>query len=408
MSPHFRKVLVWENRLFFKKCGKKCGMNRLLEAERLEERFMRKKIASIAVLLLTLFSLSGCSEIGSKATSMSVIYGATAVLSLFLLLGYCAIMRKRDFWFLLLFSSVVIVNAGYFSLSISRTIEEALLANRIAYLGSVFLPMAMLMIIFNTTRLRYKKWLPMVLLVLSVAVFLVAASPGYLDIYYKAVSIVTVNGVTVLKKEYGPWHCLYLFYLILYFAAMIAVIVYAAVKKKLESQGHAVILAITVGGNIGVWLLEQLVNIDFEFLSVSYIISELFLLGLYMMIQENEKRLSVAVWQTMPQAATAEAREAEVQVQPASPSFEEQCQRFAASISDLTQTERTIYEFYIEGKSTKEIMSVLGIKENTLKYHNKNLYGKLGVSSRKQLMEIAKALRLAQNKETDTVEETQS
>ena len=202
MSPHFRKVLVWENQLFFKKCGKKCGMSRLLEAERLEERFMQKKIASITVLLLTLFSLSGCSEIGSKTTSMSVIYGATAVLSLLLLLGYCAIMRKREFWFLLLFSSVVIVNAGYFSLSISRTIEEALLANRIAYLGSVFLPMAMLMIILNTTRLRYKKWLPVVLLVLSVAVFLVAASPGYLDIYYKAVSIVTVNGGTVLQ---GIW-----------------------------------------------------------------------------------------------------------------------------------------------------------------------------------------------------------
>lgn len=37
-------------------------------------------------------------------------------------------------------------------------------------------------------------------------------------------------------------------------------------------------------------------------------------------------------------------------------------------------------------------MSELNITENTLKYHNKNIYSKLGVSSRKQLIEIAEAI----------------
>ena len=49
-------------------------------------------------------------------------------------------------------------------------------------------------------------------------------------------------------------------------------------------------------------------------------------------------------------------------------------------------------QFYLEGKSTKEIMEEMSIKENTLKYHNKNIYSKLGVSSRKQLIEIATLL----------------
>ena len=56
----------------------------------------------------------------------------------------------------------------------------------------------------------------------------------------------------------------------------------------------------------------------------------------------------------------------------------------------LTPTERTIYEYYLENKTTREIMALLNIKENTLKYHNKNLYSKLGVSSRKELMQIAR------------------
>ena len=68
--------------------------------------------------------------------------------------------------------------------------------------------------------------------------------------------------------------------------------------------------------------------------------------------------------------------------------FEEQQQIFGEGVKLLTPTERSIYNFYLERKTTKEIMEILNIKENTLKFHNKNIYSKLGVSSRKQLMEI--------------------
>ncbi len=38
-------------------------------------------------------------------------------------------------------------------------------------------------------------------------------------------------------------------------------------------------------------------------------------------------------------------------------------------------------------------MENLNIKESTLKYHSRNLYGKLGVSSRKELLEIHKQIK---------------
>ena len=70
----------------------------------------------------------------------------------------------------------------------------ALWANRIAYLGSVFLPLSMIMIIMKVSRLNYKKWVPYVLGAISVIVFFVAASPGYLDIYYKSVTLENIGG----------------------------------------------------------------------------------------------------------------------------------------------------------------------------------------------------------------------
>ncbi|MBQ3601993.1 MAG: hypothetical protein II992_12465 [Lachnospiraceae bacterium] len=62
---------------------------------------------------------------------------------------------------------------------------------------------------------------------------------------------------------------------------------------------------------------------------------------------------------------------------------------FLCNLSTLSPAEYKIYELYLSGKTAKEIVNILGIKENTLKYHNKNIYSKLGISSRKQLLRFA-------------------
>ena len=338
---------------------------------------MKTRFFLWGILCPFIFTLTGCQAVGDKTASLSVIYGVTAALSLLLLLGYITLVRKKEPWLLVLFASVSVVNAGYFWLSVAGSLQAALMANRVSYLGSVFLPTCMLMSVLRLTRMRIPRWLPLALVGGGVVMFLIAASPGILDIYYKEVSLSTVNGVTVLQKVYGPLHSLYLFYLLFYFAAMVAVILHAKAKNKISSPTHGVILLVAVLVNIGVWLLEQLVHLDFEFLSVSYIISELFLLALYLMMQEAERLAAPPVPQTMPASAPVSAdRQA----------------GFLAALPLLTNTERKIYDLYLEGKSTKEVLAALNITENTLKYHNKNLYSKLGVSSRKQLIEIGRGL----------------
>lgn len=62
---------------------------------------------------------------------------------------------------------------------------------------------------------------------------------------------------------------------------------------------------------------------------------------------------------------------------------------FLCNLGTLSPTEYKIYELYLSGKTAKEIVDILKIKENTLKYHNKNIYSKLGISSRKQLLRFA-------------------
>jgi len=345
---------------------------------------MRRTLAGISPLLAAML-LAGCGHIGDKAASISVIYGAAAVLSLLLLAGYCALAKKRSLWYLLLFASVLVVNIGYFALSVSKGLGEALLANRLSYLGSVFLPLSMLMIILNSTHIRCPKWLSGGLLSLAVVMFLIAASPGYLPIYYKDVSFAVIDGAATLVKEYGPLHSLYLVYLLGYFGAMVTVIVYATLREKIDSLAYAVIIAIAVFVNIGVWLVEQLVYIGFEILSISYIISESFLLGLHVLMAEAERKSTRLTEAPAPTQELPQSRET-----PPQPEDPEEEALFRGGLQRLTPKEQALYRCYVEGLTTDVILEQLSIKENTLKFHSKNLYSKLGVKSRKQLTQLHK------------------
>ena len=64
-------------------------------------------------------------------------------------------------------------------------------------------------------------------------------------------------------------------------------------------------------------------------------------------------------------------------------------QAFQIGLTQLTVTERKIVQYYFEGKTVKDIQEILHIKETTLRYHNRNIYSKLGVHSLKQLLQFA-------------------
>lgn len=72
-------------------------------------------------------------------------------------------------------------------------------------------------------------------------------------------------------------------------------------------------------------------------------------------------------------------------------------QMFIDNLATLTPKEEDIFNLYVQGCSTKAIISQLGITENTLKYHNKNIYSKLGVKTRKELLQYIELMRNAEH-----------
>ena len=320
----------------------------------------------------------------TKSGNIAILYSSIAVLSLLLLIGYLLWEKKKEKHLTCLFACVAIANCGYFLQSVVDTLEGALWANRISYLGGAYLSLLMLLIVMDTCQIQRKKWMTNTLLSISTVAFLLAASGGWNDLYYKAVDIIQVNGMTRLVKEYGPLHMLYPVYLLSYFIMMTVSIVWAAKTKRLASVQYTTFLAAAVALNIGVWAVEQVIDIDFEFLSVSYIVTEVMLLLIYGMLRDYGIMQPGGTVVSVQMLTQLNSR----QINPAAlpPGMEDLFHRFVEKVKTLSSAERRILNYYIEGHETADIPDLAFISIHTVKKHNHSIYQKLDVASRDELM----------------------
>ncbi|MBR3588572.1 MAG: hypothetical protein IKL16_03325 [Clostridia bacterium] len=304
---------------------------------------------------------------------MVSLYDATFAVSLLMIAVYFFVDKKHDKWLLLLFTSVAVCDMGYLLLSVSKTLEGALWANSVAYLGSVFLPFFLLMMIMKLSQIKVPKYLPWVLIGINTVMLFIATSGGYLPIYYKNVSLDLVDGVAVLVKEYGPLHNVYKIYLFAYFAAMVSIIIYTMVKKTAASIKHSVFLAFVVIGNIAIWLVENIIHSGFEFLAISYIITEGLILLLYGILQDYEKN-------------NEKSSVAEIEIKVVE-NEEAVCDNL---LKDLSEREKEVLPYLLDNTKRKEIAEKLFVTESTIKKHTSSIYKKLEVTSRAELLEKLK------------------
>ena len=319
-----------------------------------------------------------------KTGNMTYVYGAVAVLSVLLLLGYLLWEKKKERNFLFLTSCVAAVNCGYFLLASAGTLPMAMFANGVSYFGAAYSMLAMLFIISDVCQMKKRKTVRLILIGISTAAFALAASGDLFGLYYRSVSIAQINGMTCLIKDYGPLHILYTVYLLSYVALMTVIIHYAHKKQRLTSPKYTMLLMVAVLLNIGVWAVEQAIDIDFEFLSVSYIVTEVILILIYGMLRDYgimQPGGTVVSVQMLTQLYTR-------QINPSAlpPGMEDLFHSFAQKVKTLSSAERRILNYYIEGHETADIPDLAFISIHTVKKHNRSIYQKLEVASRDELM----------------------
>ncbi len=177
--------------------------------------------------------------------------------------------RKRNVYHLLL-STIVIINVGAFAVLMNaKTLEVALEANRITYIGGCMLPLVILKIGAGLCNLKIKtKWY----VLLSVFGFMALAfawSSGYSDLYYKEVRIEVVDGLTVLHKTYGPLHIFYNFYLGFYMLFAL-VIVISGIRNRRNYFNKMVLFYALIWGLVdSTYFLERILHNNARIMPIS-------------------------------------------------------------------------------------------------------------------------------------------
>lgn len=315
---------------------------------------------------------------------MTVAYAVIFLLSLLLPPGYLLFLRKKQHepWLFWLFLCISLTNFGWMLLSLAKTTAFALLANKLAYLGQIFILLCMFMIIVRLCGFTLKRWVPLALLAIAALMFGLICTTGHLDWYYKSVILTYADGAAKLVKEYGPLHSAYLVYVLLYFAAMLVYIIMGLKRGGQASPKLAGLMLAVVMGNIGMWLIEKLVTWNFEFLAISYLMSEWVFFFVYILLLDyiHISEMPVPVATEQPAVIVVETTDQAEKIRRILESLPE-----AASLSPR---QMDILEGILDGKSRKEIAAGLHLSENTVKMHTTSLFRALGVSSREEIFAL--------------------
>jgi DNA-binding CsgD family transcriptional regulator len=317
---------------------------------------------------------------------MTTGYIICLIAALGILVAYSVVVKTKEFWLTMLHVCVAVVNLGYLLMSLANTVEFAVIGNDVAYLGSVFLSMCMFLTIVRLCGFEIKKSHVITCVSLGAVMFAVIASSPMLPLYYKSVDIEMIDGAAKLVKEYGVLHPVYLFYLLGYFASMIGTIIHSERKKKIGKPKLAGFIAAIVCGNLVIWLFEKMVRWEYEFLSVTYIISEFLLLIVYWMLQDY------VYINDIPKPVTHEEKVSVIFMD--SRERAEKIKQIIAGLPEeatLTARQIDILEGILAGKSRKEMAVDLNLSENTVKMHTTSLFKILKVTSREEIFARIKA-----------------
>jgi len=314
---------------------------------------------------------------------MTVGYAICLTAAVGLLIAYLLMVKDKEFWLTMLYISIAVVNLGYLLISLANTVGFALFANDVAYLGSVFLSAFMFLTIVRLCGFEIKKAHVITCVSLGTLMFAIVASSPMLPLYYKSVDIKMIDGAAKLVKEYGVLHPFYMVYLLGYFAAMIGTIAHSVRKKKIAKPKLAGFIAAIVCSNIMMWLFEKCLHWGYEFLSVTYVISELLLLIVYWMMQDYVLKRDIPVF------TPAESEQLGIDI--ATMPMDVKIGKVLLCLKNgetLAPREREVLELILQYKKRREIAEILYVSESSVKLYTRTLYSKLGVSCREELYAI--------------------
>lgn len=308
-----------------------------------------------------------------------IMYSVCLLLSIILLVVYIIKSTEKHKEVIYISIAIIITNIGYLLYSLSGNITEALIFNNIAYLGNAFIPLFFLIAVTNVCRYKIKNTNKIILSAISIINFCFTLTVHFSDLYYKNPSYGIVNGAVDIIKENGPLHLIYVIYVLAYFIIILSVVIYSLINKKLEHKKYAIYMFSSIATCFIVWVIELLISVNYEFLSVAFIVILTLMVLVYF---KMEKEGALIIEEITRDYSVNKAPEG-VQVIDGD-MIKSLCDKFISK-KTLTSREAEILALILKGLTPSDISETLFISKNTFKTHVQNIYKKLSVKSREEL-----------------------
>lgn len=166
---------------------------------------------------------------------------------------------------------------GYWQITISHNVYEALLANKFAYLDGTFLLLTLVLSMAQLCKIKVSYLYILVMSILNILILGFVFTAGYNTLYYSKVDIAGKYGVTLLVTEHGPIHDLYYIVLAVYTVTIIGIVVYAFFHRNKVSYINIMLLMLVEITCIGTYMIENIFNIEIEILPFAYNINQFLL-----------------------------------------------------------------------------------------------------------------------------------
>ena len=221
--------------------------------------------------------------------SVPTLYLISLTISFLVLVFVVTFMsEKASGIFVLMLFALVVATFGYYRISVSKTVEEAILARRLTFFDGTLTSFFMLLCIMRICELKAPRWFSILGMLYSGVVFALANTMGVSDIFYSDISISFENGVTWFHKQNGPMHTVFTIGLIVNMVLVIAVVVYSFIKRNEVSYIHSIIMGLLVLATTLTYFLERGFHAQMEYLPFAYNLAELCLAILILRMDKYE------------------------------------------------------------------------------------------------------------------------
>lgn len=196
---------------------------------------------------------------------MEYVYLASLMVSLGMLLWLIIFDVKNSVSQYMTLLILVVSNLGFYLLSVSTVLEEALIAQKMTYFAGTFLPIFYFLLVLEICHIEISSFLKAFLIMIQCVIYGLVCTMGKNGLFYKSASFCIENGNVILKREYGPLHILNPVSMYLYLGAAIIVTIYALARNKTINRRGIIAMAVLCFFAVATYFLERTLNIPYEF-----------------------------------------------------------------------------------------------------------------------------------------------